>query len=160
MRLLKSIVIAILVVAVLLNVYTAVFPTRPARAASTQFANILCDQFKPVGAISTNTQVVTAANASSFIYICSYNLNASAALTFSIVEGIGTTCATNTLAMVGGTTAASGPSLGIAGTINYGGGSGVVAKTVVPGDNVCIFPSAGNLSGVVGFTQSMTNNPF
>lgn len=124
----------------------------PVRAAS-QFATILCDSFASVGAITANTQIVTAGGPNNFVYICSYNLNASAALTFSIVEGTGTTCATGTKAMVGGTTAANGLSLGIAGTVNYGGGTGAVTKTAVAGDNVCIFPSNGNLSGTVSSTQ-------
>lgn len=125
----------------------------PTKAAS-QFAAILCDGFTAVGVIAANTQIVTAGGPNNFVYICSYNLNASAALTFSIVEGTGTACATNTKAMVGGTTAANGLSLGIAGTINYGGGTGAVTKTAVAGDNVCIFPSAGNLSGTVSSTQA------
>lgn len=125
---------------------------RPAKAAS-QFANIICDNFTPVSA-SANTRIVLAGNANMFVYICSYNLNASAALTFSIVEGTGATCGTGTAAMVGGTTAAAGPSLGIAGTVNFGGGNGAVTKTVVAGDSVCIFPSAGTLAGVVGWTQA------
>lgn len=124
----------------------------PSRAAS-QFANIICDNFTPVGVIAANTRIVLAGNANMFVYICSYNLNASAAITFSIVEGTGATCGTGTLAMVGGTTAAAGLSLGVAGTVNYGGGAGAVTKTAVAGDSVCIFPSAGNLSGVVGWTQ-------
>lgn len=130
-----------------------VLPHQPVHAAS-QFANIICDGFTPVGVIAANTQVVTAGGPNNFIYVCSYNLNASAAITFSIVEGSGTTCATGTKALVGGTTAAAGLSLGIAGTVNYGGGAGAVTKTTVAGNNVCIFPSAGNLSGVVGWTQA------
>lgn len=125
---------------------------RPTKAAS-QFANIICDSYTPVS-ISANTRIVLAGNANMFVYICSYNLNASAALTFSIVEGTGATCGTGTAAMVGGVTAAAGPSLGIAGTINFGGGNGAVTKTVVAGDSVCVFPSAGTLAGVVGWTQA------
>lgn len=128
------------------------FHPKPVRAAS-QFANILCDNYTPVS-ISANTRIVIAGNANMFVYLCSYNLNASAALTFSIVEGTGATCGTGTAAMVGGVTAAAGPSLGVAGTINFGGGNGAVTKTVVAGDSVCIFPSAGTLAGVVGWTQA------
>lgn len=144
---------AVLAVFVCYEADTYIHP-RPARAAS-QFANIICDNFTPVSiAGAVNTRVVLAGNANMFVYVCSYNLNASAALTFSIVEGTGATCGTGTLAMVGGTTAAAGPSLGIAGTINFGGGSGPVTKTAVAGDSVCIFPSAGGtLAGVVGWTQ-------
>jgi hypothetical protein len=126
---------------------------RPAHAAS-QFANILCDGFTPVSITgATATQVITAGGPNNFVYVCSYNLNASAALTFSMIEGTGAACATNTKAMVGTTTATNGPSLLTGGTINYGGGSGAVTKTQVAGDNVCLIPSAGTLSGVVSSTQ-------
>jgi hypothetical protein len=126
---------------------------RSAHAAS-QFANILCDGFSPVSITSaTSTQIVTAGGPNNFVYVCSYNLNASAALTFSMIEGTGTACATNTKAMVGTTTATNGPSLASGSTINYGGGTGAVTKTQVAGDNVCLIPSAGTLSGVVSSTQ-------
>lgn len=123
--------------------------------AASQFANIVCDNYTPVSiAGAVNTRIVLAGNANMFVYVCSYNLNASAALTFSIVEGTGATCGTGTAAMVGGTTAAAGLSLGVAGTVNFGGGTGAVTKTAVTGDSVCIFPSAGGtLAGVVGWTQ-------
>lgn len=127
--------------------------TPPTIKAASQFANIICDGFTPVST-AANVQVITAGSANMFIYICSYNLNASAALTFSVVEGSGAVCATGTKAMVGTTSAVGGPSLGIAGTVNYGGGAGAVTKTTVAGNNVCIFPSAGTLAGVVGWTQA------
>lgn len=127
---------------------------RPAKAAPSTFAVIACDQTVPVS-IAANTQIITAGNANMFIYICSYNVNAVAADVFSIVEGTGTTCATNTKAVVGATTAAAGLSLAATGSINYGGGTGFVARTVVAGDNVCILvTTAGPLSGVVGWTSA------
>jgi len=131
------------------------FSQPPKVKAASQFANIICDNFKPVST-SANVQLFTAGNANMFIYICSYNLSNgnAAAQPFSIVEGTGTTCATNTLAMVGGTTAAAGPTLTLAGgTINYGGGSGAVTKTAVAGDNVCLFVNAGVIAGAVGATS-------
>lgn len=132
------------------------FSQPPKVKAASQFANIVCDNFTPVSiAGAVTTRIVLAGNANMFVYLCSYNLNASAALTFSIIEGTGATCGTGTAAMVGGTTAAAGPSLGIAGTINFGGGTGAVTKTAIAGDSVCIIPSAGGtLAGVVGWTQA------
>jgi hypothetical protein len=125
----------------------------PKVKAASQFANIICDQFTPVS-IAVDTQVIAAGGPNNFIYICSYNFNAVAADVFSIVEGTGSTCGTNTKAVVGATTAAAGLSLGATGSINYGGGAGAVAKTAVAGDNVCILrTTAGPLSGVIGWTQ-------
>lgn len=125
----------------------------PRTKAASQFANIVCDNFTPVST-AADVQVIAAGNANMFIYICSYNFNAVAADVFSIVEGTGAVCVTGTKAMVGATTAAAGLSLGTAGSINYGGGTGAVTKTTVAGNNVCILrTTAGPLSGVIGWTQ-------
>jgi hypothetical protein len=133
------------------------FSQPPKVKAASSFANVLCDGFKPIS-VTANAQLVTAGGPNNFIYVCSYNLNNSnaAASLFSFVEGTGTTCATNTLAVVGATTAAAGLTLGTnGGTVNYGGGSGAVAKTAVAGDNLCIFIStAGPVAGVIGTTQA------
>ena len=126
----------------------------PSVRASSQFANIICDNFTPVSA-AANVQIVTAGNANMFVYICSYNLNAGAVDAFSIVEGTGAVCATGTKAMVGATTAAAGLALANNGTVNFGGGNGAVTKTTVAGNNVCLLVStAGPLTGVVGWTQA------
>lgn len=128
--------------------------TPKSKASPSTFAIIACDNFKPIS-ITANTQVITAGGPNNFIYICSYNLNSSAAITVSIVEGTGTTCATNPLAVVGNSTATNGLSFAVNGTINYGGGTGAVAKTAVAGDNVCILTSAaGTVAGVVSSTQA------
>ena len=126
----------------------------PAHAAST-FGNILCDNFKPFS-VSANTQVATAGNGNMFIYVCSYNINNgnAGAQAVSFVEGTGTACATNTLAVVGNSTAVGGLALGVNGTVNYGGGSGAVAKTAVAGDNLCLYTAAGPIAGVIGTTQA------
>lgn len=125
----------------------------PVRAAS-QFANILCDHFTPISQAATTVQITAAGNANMFIYVCSYNLAAGTADNFSIIEGTGATCGTNTLAVVGSTTAANGINMAANGNINFGGGSGAVAKTAVAGDNLCIVTSsAGPMAGVVGTTQ-------
>lgn len=127
-------------------------PEPPRVHAGSQFANILCDNFKPVS-IAVDTTLITAPNANMFIYVCSYNLVSGVANNVSIVEGTGTVCATGLAAMVGSTTAANGLNLAANGSINYGGGSGAVTRTAVAGDNVCILrSSAGPLSGVIGWT--------
>jgi hypothetical protein len=78
-----------------------------------------------------------------------------AADVFSVVEGTGSTCGTNTAAVIGGTTGATGISLGAAGTFTMGSGTGAIAKTAVAGDNVCILrTTAGPLSGVVSWTTA------
>lgn len=129
---------------------------RTVRAAS-QMASIVCDNFKPIS-VAANTQLITAGGSNQFIYICSYNLNNgfSGSTSFSLVEGTGTTCATGIAAVVGSTTAANGPLLtGPGGTINYGGGTGAVAKTAVAGDNVCLLVTTiGPVAGVIGWTSA------
>lgn len=133
-------------------VWTESRPSAHPKAAS-QFANIICDGFTPVST-AADVQIVTAGSANMFVYICSYNLNAAAADVASIVEGTGSTCGTNTKAMVGASTGAGGLAFGANTTVNYGGGSGAVAKTTVAGNNVCILRTTGGpLSGVVGWTQ-------
>lgn len=151
-RLLKTLAAMIMIAAMVGAGMEILHNPRPAKAAS-QFANIVCDNFTPVST-AADVQVIAAGSANMFIYICSYNFNAVAADVFSIVEGTGAVCVTGTKAMVGATTAAAGLSLGTAGSINYGGGTGAVTKTTVAGNNVCILrTTAGPLSGVIGWTQ-------
>lgn len=145
-------VLGIVFTVIAMCVLSLFIPEPPRVHAASQFATILCDSFKPVS-IAIDTTVITAPNANMFIYVCSYNLGTGVANNFSIVEGTGTVCATGLAAMVGSTTAASGLNLAANGILNYGGGSGVVTKTAVAGDNVCILrSSAGPLAGVIGYT--------
>lgn len=126
-------------------------PARSVKAAST-FAPIQCDNFKPISSASS-VQIVTA-GATQFVYICSFSFGSIGGSTFSFVEGTGTTCASNTLAMAGGTTAAAGYGLTANGTINSGSGTGPIMKAAVVGDNVClIVAGTGPLAGVVGWTS-------
>jgi hypothetical protein len=115
----------------------------------------VCDQFKPVS-ITTNTQVITMAGSSNFVYFCSINLVAAAADNVALVEGTGATCGTGTAGIAGGATAATGWNLGANNlTMATGSGSGAVAKTAVAGDNVCILVSAASqLSGVISWTAA------
>jgi hypothetical protein len=142
-------------VAVLYLTDRVVHPPIAKASPPSTFANIACDQFTPISNLAASAQIITAGNANMFIYLCSYNLNAAAADVISIVEGTGTTCATNTKAMVGNTTAAGGLAFAANGNVNYGGGVGVVARTIVAGDNVCVLvTTAGPLAGVIGWTSA------
>lgn len=122
----------------------------PTAHAASQFATIICDGSKPINITGSNTQVLTAGNGNMFLYVCSLSLSSAAATTFSVVEGTGTTCATNTAAVYGGTAAAVPLSTS---PINYGGGTGQVMKTVVAGDNLCIF-TAGTIAGGLSWTTA------
>jgi hypothetical protein len=81
-------------------------------------------------------------------YICSMNLITATAQNIALVEGTGTVCATNTLGMAGGTTAATGWNFAANGGFVNGGGGFWVFKTATPGDNVCLLlSSTGQTSG-------------
>ena len=144
----QSLAIAALIVFATL-LFNRVTEPPPARAAS-QFANIICDGSKAVNIAGSNTQVIAAGNANMFLYVCSLSLSSAAATTFSVVEGTGAVCATNTAAVYGGTAAAVPLSTS---PINYGGGSGAVFKTAVAGDNLCIF-TAGTIAGGLSWTTA------
>jgi hypothetical protein len=130
-----------------------IYPSHAKAAPPSMFAPIACDNFTPVST-AVDAIVITAGGPNNFIYICSFDLVAGVADNFSIVEGTGAACVTNTKAVVGGTTAATGMLLAANGTVSYGSGIGAVAKTTVAGNNICILrSSAGPLSGVIGSTQ-------
>jgi hypothetical protein len=145
-----AIVIYAVIVAAVVATITVQFAAPPKAHAASQFANIICDGSKPINIAAANTQVITAGNGNMFLYVCSLSLSTAAATTFSVVEGTGTTCATNTLAVYGGTAAAVPLSTS---PMNYGGGSGAVFRTAVAGDNLCIF-TAGTIAGGLSWTTS------
>lgn len=119
------------------------------------FAPFQCNFSVPVSSASS-VQIITAANSNMIVHVCSAWFGSIGGSDFSMVEGTGTTCGTNTKAMVGGTTAATGMGLAADGTTNDGGGVGSILETVVPGDNVCLIVSGtGPLSGVVSYSQSV-----
>jgi hypothetical protein len=99
--------------------------------------------------VTANTQLLSGLPKQ--IRICSIFLVSSSAETFSIVEGLGPICATGILAVVGGTTAANGPSFSANGIYTQGSGGAWVASQQTPGNNLCILISgatlvAGNLT--------------
>ena len=126
---------------------------RPVHAASS-FATIVCDNFSPYSS-AASAQAIAAGGANNFIYVCNFGFGSIGGSSFSIVEGTGTTCATNTKAMFGGTTAATGAGLAANATFEEGSGVGAVLKTQVAGDNVCVISSGtGPLAGNFASTQA------
>lgn len=148
-------VIAVVAALVLLTgVVDRVTSPTPAHAAS-QFATVVCDNFKPFNA-TANVQLVTAGNANMFIYICAVNVGpVGAADNVALVEGTGANCGTNTAGMAGGATAATGWNIALNGGIAFGSGQGAVMKTATAGDNVCLLvSSAGPAAGVISWTSA------
>jgi hypothetical protein len=137
----------------LLLVFLFVLPPEPHVLAQGTFAPLQCSSSAPFSSASS-FQLITASNSNMLIYICSFGAGSIGGSDFSVVEGTGTTCGTNTKALFGGTTAAAGMGLAANGVYDLGSGTGLTWKTVVPGDNVCIIASGtGPLAGSVSYTQ-------
>lgn len=138
----------------LAGVYTALLTSPRPVAAQSTYAPIQCNQSVPVSSASS-VQVITAANANMRIVICSVSLGSIGGSSFSIVEGTGSTCATNIKAMAGGTTAAAGWGIAANGSpVQFGSGLGPEMSTQVIGDNVClIVAGTGPLAGTIAYAQ-------
>jgi hypothetical protein len=103
--------------------------------------------------LTANTQLITGV-AGKQTYICGLNLITATTQNVALVEGTGSTCATNTLGMAGGTTAATGWNFAANGGLVNGGGGFWVYKTATAGDNICLFISAsGQTSGSFRYVQ-------
>lgn len=126
---------------------------KPVQAQST-YAPVQCNQSVAISSASS-VQAITAANVNMRVVICSMSLGSIGGSDFSVVEGTGTTCATNITAMAGGTTAASGFGLAANGSpVQVGGGIGPIMSTKTIGDNVCLIISGtGPLAGVISYEQ-------
>jgi hypothetical protein len=97
--------------------------------------------------LTASGQIVTG-TAGKLTYVCGLNIISATAQNIALVEGTGTTCATNILGMAGGTTAATGWNFGANGGLVNGGGGFWVYKTSVPGNNICLLlSSTGQTSG-------------
>ena len=155
MRLIQRFPLTSFITSALLLVFMFVYTgPRPASAQST-FAPNQGNRFKAFST-SANLQFFTAGNSAQYIYICSLIVNNgnAAAQGVSIVEGTGSNCATNTVAVIGNSTAAGGLTLATNSGQNIGGGIGPIAKTAVAGDNVCIFTGAGPIGGAISAVQA------
>lgn len=107
--------------------------------------------------LTASGQVITG-TASKKTYICALNLVSATAQNIALVEGTGTTCATNIFGLAGGTTAATGWNLAANGGHNEGSGVGTVispsADTNATAANVCLLLSGtGQTSGQVAYVQ-------
>ncbi len=107
--------------------------------------------------LTASGQVITG-TASKKTYICSIDVGTATAQSIALVEGTGTTCATNTFGLAGGTTAATGWSLAANGGLTKGSGLGTVyspsADTNATAANVCLLLSgSGQASGQITYVQ-------
>lgn len=84
------------------------------------------------------------------VYFCHIHLVTNAANNVALVEGTGTNCGTSKVAIIGGTTAASGWNFSANGGISLGMGVSSVMAASVNADDICLDPSASTqLSGHV-----------
>ncbi len=148
----KAVAAVVLIVALVAGLGILAQSGHTVSAAPSTFAPISCDT--PVAISSASSvQIYTAPNVNMFGYICSLGLGSIGGSNFSIVEGTGSTCGTGTLAMFGGTTAATGIGLAANGIFDEGSGTGFILRTKVAGDNICILMSGtGPLAGNAAMT--------
>lgn len=84
------------------------------------------------------------------VFICSVMVVGADAENIALVEGVGTTCGTGTVGIIGGTTAATGPNLAANGGFSLGGGMGAVA--IGDGVDICLLQSgAGRVAGTLTY---------
>lgn len=102
----------------------------------------------------TATAVLVSGTSSKKTYVCSIAIIAGAAEIFNLTAGTGSTCGTNTVAVLGSTTAANGLSLAANGGITLGNGDAALAATTVNADDLCLQQSGSNrLSGGITYVQ-------
>jgi len=107
--------------------------------------------------LTASGQVITG-TASKKTYICSIDIVSATAQNIALVEGTGSTCATNIFGLAGGTTAATGWNLSANGGLTKGGGVGTVyspsADANATAANVCLLlSSTGQTSGQITYVQ-------
>lgn len=102
----------------------------------------------------TATAVLVTGTSAKKTYICSIAIIAGAAEIFNLTAGTGSTCGTNTVAVMGSTTAANGLSLAANGGLTLGNGGAALAATTVTADDLCLQQSGSNrLSGSITYVQ-------
>lgn len=107
--------------------------------------------------LTASGQIITG-TASVKTYICAIDVVPSAAQNVALVEGTGTTCATNIFGLAGGTTAATGWNFQLGGGIARGSGNGTVyspsADANATAANVCLLiAGAGQVSGQISYVK-------
>jgi len=119
-----------------------------------------CGQATKLGAsinLTASGQVITSTSAKK-TYICSIDITSATAQNIALVEGTGSTCATNIFGLAGGTTAATGWNFAANGGLTKGSGVGTVyspsADTNAAAANVCLLlSSTGQTSGQITYVQ-------
>jgi len=103
---------------------------------------------------TASTQIITGTSGKQ-TYVCFLQFALSAvADNVALVEGTGSTCASSTAGMAGGSTAATGWNLLANGSVTAGSIQAWAFKTVTAADNVCLLASsAAQISGVVQYVQ-------
>jgi hypothetical protein len=103
--------------------------------------------------LTASGQLITG-TAGKHTYICGLDIISATAQNIALVEGTGSTCATNITGMAGGSTAATGWNFAANGGMVKGMGGFWVFKTATVGDNVCLLlSSTGQTSGAYRFVQ-------
>jgi hypothetical protein len=103
--------------------------------------------------LTASGQVVTG-TAGKQTYVCELQFVSATAQNIALVEGTGTTCATNTAGMAGGATAATGWNLAVNGQISFLTPANWDFATQTAADNVCLLLSGtGQTSGVIQYVQ-------
>jgi hypothetical protein len=98
---------------------------------------------------TAGTQLITGTSAKK-TYVCSFFVIGADAENVSLVAGTGTVCATNTVAVIGGTSAANGPNMAANGGFVIGNGNYSIAATTVNADNLCLLQSgSGRIAGAM-----------
>lgn len=135
-----------LLLAAALSAFVAARGPRVARAAYAPFPPG-CTLQIPVSQ-TTSTDLKTFTNNG---YICYIFLISATAQNLSLVQGTGTTCATSTVALIGGT-AASAAAAANGGFVLSMGAAGTYLKTTTTAQHLCLLQSStGNVSGVIGY---------
>lgn len=96
---------------------------------------------------TTSSQVITG-QPGQRVLICYAMIIGADAENLSIVEGTGAVCATGILAVMGGTTAATGPNFTAGSGYTGGGSNSTIHNTLIQGNNVCVLQSgSGRVAG-------------
>lgn len=87
---------------------------------------------------------IVAGTAGQKLHICAINIVVSAADNVAVVEGTGSTCATGTAGLFGGSTAGTGWNLATAGqSVSIGNGHDMLSVVATTADNICLLASSG-----------------
>jgi hypothetical protein len=121
---------------------------------ATAFADDVCQSNKKTYTLintTTNAQLVAAPPAGQRLYVCGIYFGPIATATnVALVYGTGSICGTNTTAVFGGATAATGWNFGAGQGSNIGDGGFSISSDTTTAENLCILVSAANqVSGLI-----------